>query len=259
MDFKFEFRRSQTSKIPRARVIEELERAAKSFDYKDFKQEDFDKISEISSYKVYREFGSWEKALLFLKDHLEKKGIPFELTTRRSRYSLEEIFADMEKVWLKLGHRPSRNEWTASCPEINFSTIERRFGGWQNACLKFIEYKSGELINPEENTGGSLEAISKPKRKKLSNVTVVEQTRTIPLNVRLRVLNRDNFRCVFCGKSPATDIGTKLHIDHIVPFSRGGANTLENLQTLCVQCNLGKSSQEDISTPTRTPQESAEE
>ena len=68
-----------------------------------------------------------------------------------------------------------------------------------------------------------------------------EKSRDVSLSLRLKVLNRDNFKCVFCGKSPATDFGTKLHIDHILPFSKGGKSTLENLQTLCEECNLGKS------------------
>ena len=68
-----------------------------------------------------------------------------------------------------------------------------------------------------------------------------ENSRNVSLSLRLGVLSRDNFRCVFCGKSPATDIGTRLHIDHIEPFSKGGKSTLENLQTLCEECNLGKS------------------
>ncbi|OGL29634.1 hypothetical protein A3E76_06285 [Candidatus Saccharibacteria bacterium RIFCSPHIGHO2_12_FULL_44_22] len=67
------------------------------------------------------------------------------------------------------------------------------------------------------------------------------KTRTIPLSLRVKVLSRDKFRCVFCGKSPAIDVGTILHIDHIKPFSKGGENTLDNLQTLCQDCNLGKS------------------
>jgi 5-methylcytosine-specific restriction endonuclease McrA len=62
--------------------------------------------------------------------------------------------------------------------------------------------------------------------------------------VRVKALNRDNFRCAFCGKSPATNVGTKLHIDHIVPFSKGGTNAIDNLQTLCEECNLGKSNEE---------------
>jgi 5-methylcytosine-specific restriction endonuclease McrA len=80
-------------------------------------------------------------------------------------------------------------------------------------------------------------------QKSKSDKTVYKQeiSRNIPLSLRLHVLSRDNFRCVFCGKSPATDIGTKLHIDHIKPFSKGGKSTLDNLQTLCEECNLGKS------------------
>jgi 5-methylcytosine-specific restriction endonuclease McrA len=71
-----------------------------------------------------------------------------------------------------------------------------------------------------------------------------ENSRNVSLRLRLKVLNRYNFKCVFCGKNPATNFGTKLHIDHIVPFSKGGKSTLENLQTLCEECNPGKSDSE---------------
>ena len=52
---------------------------------------------------------------------------------------------------------------------------------------------------------------------------------------------RDNFKCRICGKSPATDPKITLHIDHIIPWSKGGETIFENLQTLCSECNLGKS------------------
>lgn len=80
-DFKFEIGRSQISKIPREKVIAELEKVAKHFNYIDFKQKDFDKIADISYYKVYREFGSWENALQFLVEHFKKQGIDFKLIT----------------------------------------------------------------------------------------------------------------------------------------------------------------------------------
>ncbi|MBU1036890.1 HNH endonuclease [Patescibacteria group bacterium] len=150
----------------------------------------------------------------------------------------------MERIWRLLSHRPSENEWTAINPKISYATAYRRFGGWTNACLKFIEYKSGGEVtvseetteeNEETETNRIFKAKTDRKRRK------IEKSRTIPLSVRVKILSRDNFRCVFCGKSPATDIGTKLHIDHVVPFANGGENTLENLQTLCEKCNLGKS------------------
>ena len=70
---------------------------------------------------------------------------------------------------------------------------------------------------------------------------IKRQKRDIPLRLRLKVLKRDDFKCVFCGRSPAINSGVVLHIDHILPVAKGGATRLENLQTLCSKCNLGKS------------------
>ncbi len=61
----------------------------------------------------------------------------------------------------------------------------------------------------------------------------------ISKKLRVKVLRRDNFRCVYCGKSPEED-GVKLQIDHKIPVSWGGKTKMENLQTLCEDCNLGK-------------------
>ena len=63
--------------------------------------------------------------------------------------------------------------------------------------------------------------------------------RAIPLALRFNVLERDEGICRLCGRG--TGDGVKLHVDHITPFSLGGLSTLENLQTLCAECNLGKS------------------
>ena len=57
------------------------------------------------------------------------------------------------------------------------------------------------------------------------------------LSVRFTVLERDGFRCRYCGTSPAT---TELHIDHVVPRALGGCDHLHNLVTACSACNLGK-------------------
>jgi hypothetical protein len=69
--------------------------------------------------------------------------------------------------------------------------------------------------------------------------------REIPLSLRYRILKRDGFRCVRCGRSPAFEPGLELHVDHILPWSRGGETTEENLQALCADCNLGKSNRHD--------------
>lgn len=53
-------------------------------------------------------------------------------------------------------------------------------------------------------------------------------------------MQRDGFRCVTCGRSPATHRGLVLHLDHEVPFSKAGRTEMANLKTVCADCNLGK-------------------
>ena len=68
-----------------------------------------------------------------------------------------------------------------------------------------------------------------------------EDRRGICLSLRYKVLSRDNFRCVRCGRSPAINPGVELHVDHKQPFSKQGKTIMENLETKCKECNLGKS------------------
>lgn len=58
-------------------------------------------------------------------------------------------------------------------------------------------------------------------------------------SLRYTILKRDGFRCQLCGASAKE--GAKLHIDHIVPVSKGGKTVVSNLRTLCDRCNMGKS------------------
>ena len=82
------------------------------------------------------------------------------------------------------------------------------------------------------------------KRQKNSTTNIKKSTRAISDKLRYQVLKRDNFKCCACGASPAKDPSVELHIDHIIPWSKGGESTLENLQTLCSKCNIGKSDSE---------------
>ena len=52
---------------------------------------------------------------------------------------------------------------------------------------------------------------------------------------RHRIYKRDGNKCVYCG------ISKNLTIDHVIPKSKGGKNTWENLVTCCNKCNLKKS------------------
>lgn len=60
--------------------------------------------------------------------------------------------------------------------------------------------------------------------------------------IRFSVFRNDNFTCSYCGRKP--EDGVVLHVDHILPVSKGGTNQLENLTTSCQSCNLGKMTEE---------------
>lgn len=59
--------------------------------------------------------------------------------------------------------------------------------------------------------------------------------RSLSPALRRAVLERDGFKCSYCG---AEDV--PLHCDHIQPYSRGGATSLENLAAACKSCNSSK-------------------
>ena len=69
---------------------------------------------------------------------------------------------------------------------------------------------------------------------------------SIPNTLRIKILKRDNYRCVWCGKG--VDDGIKLNVDHIVPINsqpgkrmtKKELNNPDNLRTLCHKCNIGK-------------------
>ena len=57
-------------------------------------------------------------------------------------------------------------------------------------------------------------------------------------SLRFEVLEKYNFKCRACGYGAAD--GKKLHVDHIIPISKGGETVMKNLQALCDDCNIGK-------------------
>ena len=65
--------------------------------------------------------------------------------------------------------------------------------------------------------------------------------REIPLT-RRNLLHRDNNTCQYCGHT-----GESLTLDHVIPRSRGGGDSWENIVSACVRCNVKKGS--------RTPRE----
>ena len=56
----------------------------------------------------------------------------------------------------------------------------------------------------------------------------------------MQVLEKDNYTCTTCGRSPVSHQGLPLEVDHIIPFSNGGMDTISNYKISCIECNRGK-------------------
>lgn len=82
-----------------------------------------------------------------------------------------------------------------------------------------------------------------PERKRF----IAEQRRLMTDSLRYDVMHRDQFRCQLCGAT--AEDGVKLHVDHILPVSKGGKTELSNLRTLCERCNMGKGSKIENAKP----------
>jgi hypothetical protein len=90
-------------------------------------------------------------------------------------------------------------------------------------------------VKPESNS-------SVPDEVNASAAKAAEAKVRVMPALRWQVFQRDQWKCVACGRN--SHDGAILHVDHIVPRSIGGLDALENFQTLCNVCNIGKSNRD---------------
>lgn len=183
----------------------------------------------FSSSALSRHFGSWNSAL---------KAAGLELS-KRHRIPDEELFENLEQIWRALGRQPRYGEMVKPLSLFSVGCYEDRFGSWCKAREAFVSY-----VNAEEDR--SVEYARTPDAQndlKRSERPLPRRKAPRKVNWRLRclVMQRDNYTCRLCGASPATTLGVQLQIDHIVPWSKGGETVMDNLQTCCEKCNIGKS------------------
>lgn len=72
----------------------------------------------------------------------------------------------------------------------------------------------------------------------LKSWKLIKPAKTTRLKTRFLIFKRDNYSCQICGRN-AQD-GVKLELDHIIPKFKNGTNDINNYQTLCKECNIGK-------------------
>lgn len=66
---------------------------------------------------------------------------------------------------------------------------------------------------------------------------MLQKKERIPLNLRRRVIERDGLYCVYCDDDLRD---AEIHMDHVIPESKGGETSYNNLQVTCRKCNLAK-------------------
>lgn len=159
------------------------------------------------------------------------------------RYTDEECFNNLLNVWTYYGRPPKHGEMNIPPSSVGAKAYVRRFGTWRKALSAFVDRVNQDPAVPGEQT--SVTSVDLDKAKSEVEHTPQRDTRDIPLGMRFKVLSRDRFKCVLCGDNPATNPGCVLHVDHIVPWSKGGATAPDNLRSLCKSCNLGRGNRYD--------------
>lgn len=205
--------------VPDNELIDDLKRTIQSLQKDTLTLAEYDRYGKYNSSTITRRFGSWNKALSLAGINISNKF-----------HTDQDLFDNLAKAWLKLGKQPSRRDLSLINSPISYKAYERRFGKWSEAIKAFVEY-----YNHLDNEFGLM-----PNDSRNENI-LRTAPRDVSLRLRFQVMRRDNFKCCICGASPAKDPTIELHIDHVIPWSKGGETSLDNLQTLCSVCNLGKS------------------
>ncbi len=203
--------------IPDRELVRDLRRVARAAGRRRVTSAFYAEHGTFRPNTLARRFGSWNAALgaagLKVTQHW---GVPDAV-----------LLNNLADVWRRLGRQPTWRELTKRGGFSKFAgaTYKRRFGTWHNALRAFEAFtrkRGGREVLPRR-----ARAAARPARE-------------IGWRLRATVLIRDNCLCRMCGASPAKDPAVTLHVDHIVPWSKGGETVLANLQTLCAVCNIGK-------------------
>ncbi len=214
--------------IPREELAADIARVGALVGAKILTTADYGRLGHFHHATVVRAFGSWNEAL-------EVAGLSISSQWHRKTTD-EELLSNMAAVWVATGRLPMQADFRPPLSKISEDSYVRRFGSWRKALEAFVALA--------DSTAPSIVLASEMERGQritTSGATTRPHTQRSPgWRLSFLVTRRDRFSCRACGRSPANDPGVVLHVDHVVPWSLGGETTLENLQTLCERCNIGK-------------------
>jgi len=225
---------------------------------------DIEANSEITQSQLFRRFGSVAAAL-------KHAGIE----PVRRRYTEDDMFENLLEVWTHYGRPPAVSEMRRSPSKVGPDVYIHRYGQWRKALKAFVEHTNSEVDrslavdpgqdhsthvdqtghtgSPETSTASkerpepAIQIIERPHPPRLTSTEVKppEDRREPSIGLRFKVLQRDRFKCVLCGDHPALNAQCVLHVDHVIPWSKGGKTRKDNLRTLCATCNIGRGNRFD--------------
>ncbi len=203
-------------------ILADLRRLSQQLGKTEVSIDDVDALGRCSYALIKKRFGGIRVAL---------KAAGIDAKAFKRNPTQDELLSDLSLVWERClaekGRRPFRSDLRTYGANYSGNTYERHFGSWIRACEALLKWDGQMPMHTEVATVQAAKPVFQTKKP-------------IPLRIRYAILVRDRFTCRICGKAPSTHPGTALHIDHIIPESRGGTLDESNLRCLCGDCNIGK-------------------
>ena len=215
-------------------LLDDIIRVSKILGKESFSSREYNDLAKYSSSTVFKRFKAWNNALV-------KAGLrPYKQVSEK-RIETTTLFEEIERMWITLGRQPTVSDIKNGYSKYALNTFSRRFGGWRNALEAFVDWIENDTQVIDIKTDQSVGDDTLIQERDFPPPIKHKTKRDINLRLRFLVMKRDNFKCCICGASPAKDSEVELHVDHIIPWSKGGETVIDNLQTLCSKCNWGKS------------------
>ena len=157
-----------------------------------------------------------------------------DFITETGKLKIDKLITIEEKLIKQYTYSQPYTEFnievTLYCSQINGRAYarktERYFADEILNLIKRLNNRNGHFYNDRQ----IWDSICRVERGRVSN------------KMRFSIYERDGYRCRKCGVSQRY---AQLEIDHIIPISKGGKSTCNNLQTLCHRCNVEKGDRYD--------------
>lgn len=216
--------------------------------HKDRLTDDERKARRLASARKYRE-ANREKTQAACREAMSKKRQDPEFREREKAYKKTDRYQEQQRQY-RAENRGSLDAKTLIWRQANQDRYKAYHAAYQvaNRHRTIARLKKWRRDNPERNK----EHGRKWRAENPHLVVIKEQRRRARIkgvggdlspDIHARLMDLQRGKCAVCG----TPISKGFrHLDHIMPISKGGTNTDDNVQLLCPTCNLSKSAKHPV-------------